>query len=158
MRALTACFTVVLGLGVAAIAACSSTASDTGSAGAGGTSAGGTSAGGTSAAGASAAGTAGTAPGAAGDNGAAGASSGCPALDNGCQDCVVSMCAAEEAACAGDTTGTDNCSDALGTFLFCVCSTDMTPLQCTDTFSATNAKAKAVADCSKAQCKTVCNL
>jgi hypothetical protein len=139
MRALTACFTVVLGLGMAAMAACSSTSSDDTAAGgsAGSTVAGGT--GGTVA-----------------EGGAGGSADSCAFVDN-CAPCIATNCLAEETACikeeACDTalTGTDGLAS-------CACDPTKTPADCTATFTATDATAKAVTDCAAAHCATECGL
>jgi hypothetical protein len=150
MRALSACLTVVLGLGVAAIAACSSTASDDtaggGSAGAttGGTSAGGTSAGGTggASAGTSAGGT---------DVGAGGAPE-CSFDSPDCGTCLGTMCSDSFMACGNDST----CGLALSNLEPCVCGGMSTTTECETTFIGTGDKAKALADCFDAKCKSAC--
>ena len=153
MRALSACLTVVLGLGVAAMAACSSTSSDDtsggGTAGAAtaGTSAGGTSAG-TSSGGTSTGGT---------DVGAGGDSSGCAFLDGPCGSCFATNCAddentcTKEAACDAALTGTDG-------LIACACGGDMTIAQCATTFGAVDDLSKAVTACAKTNCATECGL
>ena len=159
MRALSACLTVVLGLGVAAIGACSSTASDDGAAGSGGTSAGGTSAGGTSSGGSSTAGkggssTAGTSS-AAGDTGAAGAagSGACTFESEACTGCMKDKCGSELDAC----TGTPACATAVFQLDGCLCSGSSSAAECETTFiSDGGTKGKALADCFDANCKTVC--
>jgi hypothetical protein len=136
MRALSACLTAILALGLGA-AACSSSSSDdsaaAGSAGAGGS---GTTAGGT--------------------GGAAGAADECPNLPQACADCVATNCADAVSACEDDPAAM--CPTAEGTFDICACQGDMTLTQCTATFSASGDLAKAVADCSMSMCATPCNL
>ena len=149
MRALSACLTVVLGLGVAAIAACSSTASDDtaggGTAGAttGGTSAGGTSAGGT---GGASAGTGGTGIG-------AGGAPACTFNSDTCTGCLTDHCGTEETACTSDAT----CGQAVFSLDGCLCDGVMSTTECETTFITDGgAKAKTLADCFDASCKTSC--
>ena len=160
MRALSACLTVVLGLGVAAIAACSSTASDTGSGGTGGTSAGGTSAGGTSAGGTSSAGThaggtssAGTggAIGAAGDQGAGGDT--CSFDSPDCAACIATKCPTEFGACGNDNM----CSAALSSLQPCLCNSSSTAAECTTKFKTDGGTAAGdLSTCFDANCKSSC--
>jgi len=139
MRALSACLTAVLALGLG-VAACSSSSSDD-----------------SAAAGAAAGGSAGATTGGSGgtDVSAAGADdTGCANLPQACQDCVVANCATPEGACISD----DTCDTDSQNFEACACKGDMTLAQCTATFSATGDLAKAVADCSTSMCATPCNL
>ena len=134
-------------MGVAAMAACSSTSDDTASGGTGGGSVAGTTSGGSG-------GT--TATGGSGgvDMSAAG-STGCAFLDGPCGTCVGASCLDSETACQKE----EACDNALSNgLLACACdpSMAMTIPECTDAFSATDATAKAVADCAKASCKTEC--
>ena len=154
MRALSACLTVVLGLGVAAIAACSSTASDTGTGGTGGQATGGTSAGGASA-GSSSAGkggsaAAGTSSSAAGDTGSAGAAA-CSFESDACIACVASKCGTPVGACKGA------CGTALSNLDGCLCNSSSSPAECETKFITDGGdQGKAVADCFDANCKSVC--
>jgi hypothetical protein len=150
MRALSACLTAVLGLGLAAMAACSSTASDTAAGGTGGTSSGGTSTGGTAGG-----------IGAGGDLGAAGETgTGCAFID-ACAPCANDKCAAEVAACTQTDDVCDMAFAASSTgdsLVVCACDPTKTPADCAATFSAVDAKAKAVVDCAALNCKTECGL
>ena len=159
MRALSACLTTVLGLGLAAMVACSSTASDTGGAGAGGTGGGstaGTSAGGSSAgdhAGGTGGGTAGTV-GAAGDMGAAGSCS----FSDVCAPCIAMQCPDQAQACVTNTPCEAAYFVGSDSLLACACESSKTPPECAQTFSDVNAQSKAVAQCAAANCKTECGL
>jgi hypothetical protein len=152
MRALSACLTVVLGLGVAAMAACSSTSSDGtaggGSAGAAtaGTSAGGTSAG-TSSGGSS---TGGGTVSAAGDTGAAGAA--CNFGSDACTACIGMNCSDSFGACVAD----NNCSAGVSALQPCLCNSPMSIAECETTFIGGGATEKALADCFDAHCKADC--
>jgi hypothetical protein len=146
MRALTACLTVVLGLGVAAMAACSSTSDSTATGGTGGTSSGGTSAGGTATGG-----TGGSAVGAAGDNGAAGAAE-CSFDSDACTACLAGNCAESLGTCAMD----NDCGASLSALRPCVCGGSTSPVECETTFIGDGDLQKALADCFDANCKTEC--
>ena len=150
MRALTACLTVVLGLGLAAMAACSSTSDTTGTGGTGGTSSGGTSSGGTG--GKAAGGTGGTSVGVAGDNGAAGAPE-CAFTSDACGACLNDKCGAMLQACQDDT-GT--CGADIFTLIGCACDGTTSLTECETNFIGGGDPQKAAADCFDANCKAAC--
>ena len=156
MRALSACLTVVLGLGVAVIAACSSTASDSAAGGTAGTAtsggSGGTATGGTSSGGKGGTAAAGTSSSAAGaDNGGAPA---CTFNSDACQTCLMGHCGTQETACTDDTA---MCGSAIFALDGCLCGGTMSVAECETTFITDGgAKAKTLADCFDANCKTAC--
>jgi hypothetical protein len=149
MRALSACLTVVLGLGVVAMAACSSTSSDDT---AGGGTAGGATAG-TSAGGASA-GTSsgGTSPSAAGDTGAGGAA--CSFESDACTACLQTSCKDELGACIGDSTG--KCSAGVTALDPCLCNSTTSAAECETTFIGGGDLQKSLATCFDTNCKSAC--
>lgn len=141
MRALSTCLSVILGVSVCYLAACSSD-SDTGGAGGGG---GLGEAGETSSAGA------GDTSGAAG---AAGASSGACAFESdACVQCLTGQCADEVQACSKAT----DCQGALSKLDGCACGGDMTALMCETTFIGDGGDAaQPLADCFNQNCASVC--
>jgi len=153
MRALTACITAVLGLGLAAMAACSSTASDTAAGGAGGS-------GGSGGSGGGSAGTGG-AIGAAGDLGAAGdTGTGCT-FEEVCAPCAITKCAAAVDTCMSTDDVCDLAFAASPTgdsLIACGCDKTKTATECATTFAAVDANAKAVVDCVAINCVTECGL
>ncbi len=149
MRAFSACLSVILGMSVCYLAACSSD-SDAGGGAAG-------EAGETSTAGSSGSPAAG-APGAAGDTtgaaGAAGAPASTCAFDSdACTSCLSSKCLTELTACSKAT----DCNGALSALEPCACGGDMTPVQCETAFTADGGDAATpLVMCFNTNCASVC--
>jgi hypothetical protein len=141
MRALSACLVAVLGLGVAVIAACSSTSSDdTAGGGSAGAATAGTSAGGTSAGTSSGGGT------------TVGAGGECSFESQTCNDCIQANCKTESTACGDDNA----CGASFLDLLPCVCGGTMSPAECETAFISGGDTQKNLATCFDTNCKSAC--
>jgi len=158
MRAFSACFSAILGIGICYIAACSSDSTTGGGPGAAGEAGSAPTAGSSGKGGG--AGTSGApgAAGAAGEPGAAGAAgaSGVCAFDSkACTSCLSMHCATELGACS---TAAD-CGGALSMLEPCACGGDMTAAMCETTFLADGGtKAQPLVDCFNTNCASVCSM
>jgi hypothetical protein len=139
MRALSACLTVLLGLGMVGLAACSSSSSDDSTAGGSGGASGG-SAGATTA-------------GSGGDIGAAGAGPECSFTSDACTMCVAKFCGDEFGACQGD----DTCMGDLGTLGLCLCNGSTSTTDCETAFTTDGGDpATQFATCVNTDCQAEC--
>jgi hypothetical protein len=142
MRALSACLTVLLGLGMVGLAACSSSSSDdSAAAGSGGADTGGSG-------GAATAGSGGS------DIGAAGAGPECSFTSDACEACIKTSCSDEFSACMADDS---TCGAALGPLGLCLCDSTTSTADCETTFeTAGGDSATAFAMCVDTDCQAEC--
>ena len=140
MRALSACLTVLLGLGMVGLAACSSSSSDdSAAAGSGGAATGGS--GGAATAGSG------------GDIGAAGAGPECTFTSDACTSCITTSCADEFGACQND----DTCMADLGPLGLCLCNGTMSTTDCETAFTTDGGDpATQFATCVNMDCQAEC--
>jgi hypothetical protein len=140
MRALSACLTVLLGLGMVGLAACSSSSSDdSAAAGSSGADTGGS--GGAATAGSG------------GDIGAAGAGPECSFTSSACESCIATSCADEFAACMGD----DTCVGGLGDLEPCLCNSSTSTADCETAFKTAGGDSAApFATCVDTDCQAEC--
>jgi hypothetical protein len=139
MRALSACLTVLLGLGMVGLAACSSSSSDDSAAGGSG---------GTDTGGSGGAITAGSG----GDIGAAGGPE-CTFTSDACTMCLGTSCSDEFMACQDD----DTCNAGLGPLGLCLCESTTSTADCKTTFTTDGGDtATAFATCVDTDCQAEC--
>jgi hypothetical protein len=158
MRALSTCLSVILGVSVCYLAACSSDSDAGGGGGAAGEAGESSSAGSSgkagsgNTAGANSSGAAGVA-GDTGAAGAAGAPAGCAFESSACTSCLTKKCSAEVGACA---TAAD-CGGALDGLDACACGGEKTALMCETAFIADGGNtAQPLVDCFNQNCASVC--
>lgn len=136
MRALSTCLSVILGMSVCYLAACSSDSDGTGGAGGG----------------SSMAGSSGKA-GSSGSPGAAGAPGDCAFISDDCTNCLMAKCGTKETDCLGD----NSCSKGLSALVGCACDPSMTTQDCETAFSTTGGDpADALISCFNDNCTTAC--
>jgi hypothetical protein len=136
MRALSTCLSVILGMSVCYLAACSSDSDASGGAGGG----------------SSMAGSSGKA-GSSGSPGAAGAPGDCAFESDACTSCLTDKCQSEVAACAGAT----DCRAALDKLDGCACGGEMTAAMCETAFIGSGGDAaQPLVDCFNQNCASVC--